>query len=79
MAHTASASVSFTQATRLLRCRKTHRYFSGRGWTQDLNQAQTFVDNLEAARACVTHDLHDLELVLCTQASGVELFSTPVR
>ena len=79
MAHTPDASAYLADATRLLRCRRTYRYFTGRGWTHDPGQAQTFDDNLEAARACVTHNLHNIELVLCARLTGVELFSTPVR
>ncbi len=66
-------------AQRLLRCRKTHRYFNGDGWTADPSQAQVFPDEIDAARACVIHKLHNVELVLRTQFTGLEIFSTPVR
>ncbi len=69
----------FPHAVRMLRCRRTRRYFTGHGWSDDPADAASFLDEVDAARACVDHDLHKVELVLRTQFSGVELFSTPVR
>jgi hypothetical protein len=69
----------FPNAQRFLRCRKSHRYFTGNGWTDDSSLAQAFPYGVDAARACVTYNLHDVELVLRTQHTGVELFTTPVR
>jgi hypothetical protein len=69
----------FLNVQRFLRCRKSHRYFTGNGWTDDPSLAQAFPEELEAARACVTHNLRDVELVLCTHSTGTELFTTLVR
>ena len=79
MANTTDQVVDFLHAQRLLRCRKSQRYFTGAGWTDDPTQAENFPDDLHAARACVSHDLHDVELVLRTQSTGTELFCTAVR
>ena len=69
----------FPEITRLLRCRKTRRYFTGQGWSQEPSDAAQFSHSIQAARACVNHDLHDIELVLRSQVTGVELFCTFVR
>ncbi len=76
---TPSADTLFPHAARLLRCRKTHRYFTGRGWSGDPSQAQAFNSLRDAATACVSHNLRDVELVLRTRVTGTELFSTPIR
>ncbi len=79
MANSATPSDQFPRAARPLRCCKTKRYFDGDGWTEDPSQAQVFRDEIGAARACVTHSLHEVELVLRTHPTGVEIFSTLVR
>ncbi len=78
MANVMTPTDQFPTAARLLRCCKTRRYFNGDGWTDDPSQAQVFPDEMDATRACVTHHLHDVELVLRTPITGVELLSTPV-
>jgi hypothetical protein len=67
------------QAERLLRCWTSGLYFMDYGWTNDPSRAQKFPDELQAARACVVHNLHDVELVLRDPETGAELFSTVVR
>ncbi len=79
MADTTSPTDLISTTARILRCRKTHRYFNGEGWTDNPSQAQVFPDEVDAARACVTHNLHEVELVLRTRLARVEFFSTPVR
>jgi len=64
---------------RLLRCRKTQRYFTGRGWSDDPTQAEMFADQIDAVRACLTHNLENVELVLRANGSQVDLFCTSVR
>ncbi len=61
---------------RLLRCRKTQRYFSTAGWTADLSQAKTFPNQLDAIRECLHHGLADVDLVLRTSGGGADLFTT---
>ncbi len=79
MHHTANADTLFPHAARLLRCRDTHRYFTGHGWSDDASQAQAFNSIVDAATACVSHDLRHVELVLRTPLTGTELFSTAIR
>ncbi len=79
MAISSDKTTQFPAAARLLRCQKTKRYYTGYRWSDDPSQAQVFPDEIDAARACVTHNLHEVELVLRTRVTGVELFSTPVR
>ncbi len=64
---------------RLLRCRKTHNYFSGSGWTEDGSRAAVFESELDAARACVVHGLNNVDLVLRTTGTEVVLFATQLR
>ncbi len=78
MSHTPNDTF-FPHAQKLLRCLKTHRYFTGGGWTEDPGKAIAFPDGIDAARACVTHNLHDVELVLRSHVTGTELFRTHVR
>ena len=64
---------------RLLRCRKTKRYFKADGWTEDISQASTFPDQMEAVRACITHGLSDIDLVLRAPGGRTDLFCTLLR
>ncbi len=66
-------------AERLVRCAKTRRYFSGNGWTPHAAEAARFPDVIEAVRACVQNELHDVELVLRVPGGKTVLFSTPIR
>ncbi len=68
-----------TQIKRLLRCRKTQRYFSGGGWTAELAQAKTFPSQFEAILDCIQHRLVEVDLVLRAPGDAADLFSTPVR
>ncbi len=64
---------------RSIRCRKTHRYFTGAGWTTDQAQAAVYHNETEAARACVTHHLSEIDLVLRPAGTRVEIFATQLR
>ncbi len=64
---------------RLLRCRKTRRYFNGVNWTADVAQAWRFPSQFDAIRACIEHRLTEVDLVLRTPEGGADLFSTAVR
>ena len=68
-----------TQVKRLIRCRKTQRYFSSHGWTLDPRSAQSFAHVIDAARACVDKRLENVDLVLQLPEAPSELFSTPLR
>ena len=64
---------------RILRDCRSQSYFDGQGWTTDPMSARVFHDEIEAVRACVEHDLADVELVLRFEVDGVDVFSTKVR
>ncbi len=66
-------------AIRLIRCRTTHSYYTGEGWTENPMNAQPYPNEMEAVRACVSHDLHEVELVIRRFADGPDLFVTPIR
>ncbi len=61
---------------RVLRCKKTGRYFTGRGWTDDLQQAQGFSNDIQAVETCVQSGLKDVELVLRLAGAQKEFFTT---
>ena len=79
MAISGDTTTQFPTAARLIRCRNTKRYYNESGWSDDPAQAYVFPNETEAARACVVHDLHDVELVLRSTLTGGEIISTPVR
>lgn len=64
---------------RLLRCKRTNRYFTGDSWVDDASLAKCFCDQIDAASACVQHDLTDIELVLRMADSQTDLFITGLR
>lgn len=64
---------------RLLRCNRTQRFFQEGGWTENPRRAKVFPDEIAAVRACVQHDLQDIELVLRSSGAGADLFSIPMR
>ncbi len=68
-----------SQVDRLLKCRKTQRYFSGRDWTPELADAKAFPSQFEAVLDCIQHGLADVDLVLRSPGGGAELFSTALR
>ncbi len=64
---------------RLLRCRKSQRYFGEDGWTSDAAQAKTFPSQLAAVQDCIQHSLVDVELVLRATGSSADLFTCALR
>ena len=62
---------------RLLRRRGSQRYFNGSDWTDDPCKARSFVDIIEAAEACIRHDLTDVEVAL--RLDQCDVFCTPLR
>ncbi len=64
---------------RLLRRRHSQEYFTGTGWTEDLEKARTFTDCLEAARTCAHCGLSQVELVLRVIGGSADLYSTELR
>ncbi len=64
---------------RVLRCRKTHLYFTGHSWSEEPEQGKNFPHVLDAVRECVEMGMVDVELVLRPLGGATELFSTPIR
>jgi hypothetical protein len=64
---------------RLLRCRRTQRYFNAGTWTQDLNQAERFSGQFEVVRDCIRYDLREVELVLRAPGGHTDLFAAVAR
>ncbi len=79
MSQIVNRATTETAIVRLLRCQKTRRYFTGKGWTEDPKQAKQFTDEFQAAGTCIYHDLHDVELVLRASGGDTDLFTTPIR
>lgn len=79
MARTINGIAQESPVIRVLRCRRTNRYFSRDGWCENPEHAETFPDQIGAARACASHKLVNIELVLRVNGSPTDLFCTPMR
>jgi hypothetical protein len=64
---------------RLLRHKHSMEYLSWNGWTKDVEEARTFQDSLEAARACAENALWEVEMVLRVKGGNKELYRTKLR
>jgi hypothetical protein len=64
---------------RMIRCRRTFRYFKNGDWTEDPVQASTFSDQIEVVRTCVRYGLNNIGLVLRVPGGETDLFCTPIR
>ena len=64
---------------RLLRRMDSQDYFTGSGWTKDIEAARTFNDSMEAARTCAHFGLVDVEMVLRIVGGTSDLFRTGLR
>ncbi len=65
----------------IVRSRTTGLYFRDGGWTDDVRNAQLFPNEEEARRACTSHHLTDLELILWEPGIQAEIArsSSPLR
>jgi hypothetical protein len=54
-------------------------YLSWNGWTKNLEEARTFQDSLEAARACAENALWEVEMVLRVKGGNKDLYRAKVR
>ena len=79
MARTIPKSNYDATVTRLVRSRTTQRFYSGRGWTENPQEATKFADVLEAAETCARHKLVNVELAVRLSANGSDLFCTLIR
>ncbi len=68
-----------SKAARMVRCTRTQRYWNGSGWTGNCQEATTFGNEMDAVRACVEHNLRDIELVLRQPGTSFDLFATQIR
>ncbi len=64
---------------RVLRHKSSREYFTGSGWTDDLEAARSFQDSLEAAQTCVDCGLTGVEIVLRLKGGAADLFCTELR
>ena len=64
---------------RLLRHKHSMEYLSWNGWTKNVEEARTFQDSLEAARACAENALWEVEMVLRVKGGNKDLYRTKLR
>jgi len=63
---------------RVLRHRRTRKYYKDDGWTEHAAEARVFVDAVEAAQVCARSKLIEMELALRVETSECDLFCTPL-
>ncbi len=64
---------------RLLRRKESQEYFTGNGWTSNLEEARSFQDSLEAAAICAQCGLLQVEMVLRVKGATSDLYCTEIR
>jgi hypothetical protein len=64
---------------RLLRHKHSMEYLSWNGWTKNAEEARTFQNSLEAARACAENALWEVEMVLRVKGGNEDLYRAKVR
>jgi len=64
---------------RVLRRSGSGEYFKDGGWTDNPVEANTFSDAVEVAEICARYGLTDVELALCFDVGGGDLFCTTIR
>ncbi len=64
---------------RMLRRKHSQEYFTGGGWSPNLEEARTFQDSLEAAQTCAHWRLSDVEMVLRIKGGSADLYCTELR
>ncbi len=64
---------------RVLRHKHSRAYFTGTGWTEDLEAARTFQNSLEAAHVSAQCGLSEVEIVLRIKGGVADLYCTEVR
>ncbi len=61
---------------RVLRCTKTGRFYSWRGWTEEISGARIFPNQLSAVSACFENQLENVELLLLSES--LEIFRVKI-
>ena len=69
MSKTMTETADEPRIRKLLRCRRTRRYFTGDGWTKDPLRARCFAQQIDAILAAIKNDLRDVEIVLRLRGS----------
>jgi hypothetical protein len=64
---------------RLLRRRKSVEYFKESRWTKKAKESMTCSNALEAAEACVQHELKDVGAVLRMSSGVCDIFCSGIR
>jgi hypothetical protein len=64
---------------RVLRRKRSQEYFTGSGWTENLEEARFFRDSLEAAQMCAHCGLSEVEMVLRVKGGTSDLYCTEFR
>lgn len=72
-------NVQHTAIIRLLRDRESQEYWADGSWTQNPSEAKSFSDALEAAEACTSRGLSNVELAVRFESSETDVFCTPMR
>ncbi len=75
----ATQSSGTNDVIRLIRSCDTGQFFAKNGWTSSPEQAAEFGDSILAIRACIEHDLTNVELVLRSRGATHDLFSASLR
>ncbi len=64
---------------RVVRHKHSREYFTGSGWTKNLEEARLFEDSLEAAHTCAHCGLTAVEMVLRLEGGSSDLYCTELR
>jgi hypothetical protein len=74
-----NGSTSEKTIKRFLRHRESLAYFKEGGWTANPQEAKSFSDVVEAAKACAEYGLEDVDLALRYEAGEADVFCTRIR
>jgi hypothetical protein len=64
---------------RVLRCRRTNRYFTGDNWSSDIAEAASFPTQGEAVRTSIVKDLREIDLLVLARGTAHKIFSARLR
>jgi hypothetical protein len=64
---------------RVLRHRESKAYFKHGSWTHSPQDADSFDDVVQVAKACIQYGLNDVEVALRFEAATCDVFCTPIR
>ncbi len=64
---------------RVVRHKHSREYFTGSGWSKNVDEARLFQDSLEAAHTCAHCGLSGVEMVLQLEGGNSDLYCTELR